>query len=446
MTTALNQSKMKKYPHIFPVFFCLFLATTMNAQFMTPPDQVDDFGLEQFINNGTINLKDLNPANFINDKRRRFIEQEWTPSNTWQSLRQERKQFAANCGLPTQRTDEDYNASRGTFDVVSLDSFIYVNNRLRTWNLYDVSNGVRTLDGIIQFVYSSRAVPDTAYAVYITPQFTATTRYAYTFNASNQLTTIQEDENFSGVFLPLSRAQLTYDARGNLTRHLRERPNGSNWQTREDNRYAYNATNQLTDKVRVFVFSTGATDTTKDVYSYDTQNRLVKIINTLDGDTAVFTLSNHNTKKRPRLIDVNNLSSSFPTLVKATLTYQINDSLVANMITQTKGRISDPFVNEGRFIFEYCGDAVATTEVKKELLSCLVFPNPASESLTIKLQEATQSNVDVNIVNTMGQVVLQARNHAVDTPLSIETLPNGLYVLRVQIGDKIGISSFTVLK
>jgi Secretion system C-terminal sorting domain len=116
------------------------------------------------------------------------------------------------------------------------------------------------------------------------------------------------------------------------------------------------------------------------------------------------------------------------------------------MITQGKTRLSDPFVNESRYIFEYCGDAVATQEVKKELLSCLVFPNPASESLTVRLKDATISNADVSIVNTTGQVVFQERNKAIDTPLSIATLPNGLYILKVQSADKIGITSFTVLK
>lgn len=77
MTTALNHSKMKKYPHIPALLLCLLLATTTNAQFMTPPDQVDEFGLEQFLNNGVLDLKNLNPVNFITNKQRRSLEQTW---------------------------------------------------------------------------------------------------------------------------------------------------------------------------------------------------------------------------------------------------------------------------------------------------------------------------------------------------------------------------------
>lgn len=420
----------------------------MNAQFMTPPDQVDEFGLEQYLSNGAMNLKNLNPAHFINDKQRRFLEQEWTPQNTWQHVSQEQKQFAANCGLPLQRTYQDYDMLSNTFKTTNLDSFIYANNRLRTWNTYRVSNGVRTLSEVAQFAYTTRAAPDTVLWVSIFGQFSDTTRYVYTFNASEQLTSIRQDGRVSNTFLPIGRAQLTYDTRGNLTRYLIESPDGTsaNWLTESDNRYTYNATNQLTERVSIYIFSATNIDTLKDLFNYDTQNRLIKLSNIYDGDTSVITVSNHNAKKRPRLLEFSDISSTSPFFGKATITYQTNDSLVTNMITQGKTRVNDPFVNESRFIFEYCGDAVATQEVKKEVLAYQVFPNPASESLTVRLKETTASNADVSIVNTMGQVVFQERNRAVDTPLSISTLPNGLYVIRVQIGDKIGTTPFTVLK
>ena len=412
---------------------------------MTPPDLVDNLDLERFLNNGAIDLKNLNPLNVISNKRRRLLQQEWT-QNTWRGTEQEQKLFAASCGVPLRRTAEDYNASNGAFDVTYLDSFIYVNNRLRTWNYYDVSSSGRTLFGIDHFIYSTRAAPDTILSIFTTPQFTDTTRYVYTFNAANQLILIEESLKFSGGFAPLSRARLIYDVRGNLTRHVAESPNNTNWLTRQDNQYTYNATNQVAEKLDIYVFSSGDIDTTKDTYTYDAQNRLIKLVNTYDGDTTVFTVSNHNAKKRPRVIDINSSDPLFPALVKGTFTYQANDTLLANAVVQEKRLVTNPFVNVSRLIFEYCGDAVATNEVKKEVLDCFVFPNPASASLSIRLKEETASNLDVNVVNMMGQVVLQAHNHAVDTPLSIETLPNGLYVLKVQIGDKMGISSFTVLK
>lgn len=414
---------------------------------MTPPDQVDDFGLEQFLNNGAMDLKTLNPAHFINTKQRRFLQQKWT-ANTWQHLSQEQKQFATNCGAPLQKSLSDYDLPSNTFKISSLDSFIYLNNRLRTWNNYDVMNGVRTLSTVAQLSYTTRAAPDTILLVELSQQFRDTTRYIYSFNASEQLTAIRADGKINNIFSPISRAQLTYDVRSNLTRYLTEIRDAAsgNWGTRENARYTYNTTNQLIEKVNVFSFGTAFTDSTKELYSYDTQNRLTKLTQIFDGDTSIITVSNHNAKKRPRLIEVDALSSSDPSLSKVTLTYQTNDSLVANMVVQVKKRVIDPFVNQSRFIFEYCGDAVATNEVKKERLNCLVFPNPAHESLTIRLKEETAANADVSIVNTMGQVVFQARNHAVDSPLSIATLPNGLYVLRVQVGDKIGITNFTVLK
>jgi hypothetical protein len=290
---------MKKYPHIFPVFFCLLLATTMNAQFMTPPDQVDDFGLEQYLNNGAMNLKDLNPAHFINNKQRRFLEQEWM-QNAWQHVYQEQKQFATGCGVPLQRTYADYDMLSKTFKVTDLDSFIYVNNRLRTWNTYAVSNnGVRTLSQVAQLFYGTRAAPDTVLLVStISPQFMDTTRYIYTFNASEQLTTIREDAKDNNTYLPISRAQLIYDTRGNLTRYSIERPDGTsaNWWTAEDNRYTYNATNQLTEKVYAYTFTSTLSDTIKNLFNYDAQNRLIKLSNIYDGDTSVITVSNHNAK------------------------------------------------------------------------------------------------------------------------------------------------------
>jgi len=80
------------------------------------------------------------------------------------------------------------------------------------------------------------------------------------------------------------------------------------------------------------------------------------------------------------------------------------------------------------------------------LSSLLVFPNPAEDRLTVKLNAATAQNIQIQLINNVGQVVYSknAGTLAGDRQFEIEVaqLSAGVYNLVVSNGT--GIQTKTV--
>lgn len=70
-----------------------------------------------------------------------------------------------------------------------------------------------------------------------------------------------------------------------------------------------------------------------------------------------------------------------------------------------------------------------------EITDYAVFPNPATNAVTVQLPTATEGEVSIYLYTLPGQQVLQHQNQANGQPVSIGTanLPAGLYLLRVQV-------------
>ena len=69
-----------------------------------------------------------------------------------------------------------------------------------------------------------------------------------------------------------------------------------------------------------------------------------------------------------------------------------------------------------------------------------VFPNPAKNNFNVKLQNASNANCTVDIVNAIGQTV-QTNNLGNDSEIlntiSISNLTSGIYMIKTTLGDKV---------
>jgi hypothetical protein len=73
-------------------------------------------------------------------------------------------------------------------------------------------------------------------------------------------------------------------------------------------------------------------------------------------------------------------------------------------------------------------------------LQATVYPNPAESELTVRIEGVQNQQVKLNLMNLSGQVVMERKVEAVQSAhqerLSLEGLPSGLYLLRINAAGK----------
>jgi hypothetical protein len=102
--------------------------------------------------------------------------------------------------------------------------------------------------------------------------------------------------------------------------------------------------------------------------------------------------------------------------------------------------------NNGLFIFSFSG--ISTGIQKAQNLESLVrvYPNPASSMVTIEFKDATQ-NREVKIFNTVGKVILnQNLSSSTRNEISIQHIPNGVYVLEIVENENRSIQKLIISK
>ncbi|MGL4599087.1 MAG: T9SS type A sorting domain-containing protein [Bacteroidia bacterium] len=97
-------------------------------------------------------------------------------------------------------------------------------------------------------------------------------------------------------------------------------------------------------------------------------------------------------------------------------------------------------------------DAEVANGLKEEnlLLFTDVFPNPANANTTISYNLKTSGEVQINIYNILGESIqtqtINATSGKNQTTLNIENLPDGVYMIQIQIGTSIATKSLVIVR
>lgn len=79
-----------------------------------------------------------------------------------------------------------------------------------------------------------------------------------------------------------------------------------------------------------------------------------------------------------------------------------------------------------------------------------LFPNPTQNWATVQLDILTPNNVEIEVLNLAGQVVLSknygVRNGTLNFPINTEVLSNGMYLVKMQVGETIQTERLQVIK
>ncbi len=94
-----------------------------------------------------------------------------------------------------------------------------------------------------------------------------------------------------------------------------------------------------------------------------------------------------------------------------------------------------------------------TTDVRKEaaqqqVFSMQLFPNPASEGLTLRFGTPLGAPAEITVISAVGAVMVKQNTGAGVQEISqdIRSLPQGMYFVRVAHGESVAVLPFCVLK
>jgi len=133
----------------------------------------------------------------------------------------------------------------------------------------------------------------------------------------------------------------------------------------------------------------------------------------------------------------------------------INAGYGAGNVTILDGNSNTVYYNNGVYAAQaarnfYGNTALGINDGTLES-SLTIFPNPASNTATVQFSLSNEENVSINVLNAVGQSVMQqqlgalaARAH--NQTLDVTTLSSGLYFVEIKAGNSSVTRKFSVAK
>jgi hypothetical protein len=94
---------------------------------------------------------------------------------------------------------------------------------------------------------------------------------------------------------------------------------------------------------------------------------------------------------------------------------------------------------------EVCYSLVSSVaEENNNNIALNVFPNPASQSITIDLSNFKQELVSIEISNNLGQIINHSTEKQSNVVVDVSDYVKGLYFVKVNFGDFIAIKKIII--
>jgi Secretion system C-terminal sorting domain len=200
-----------------------------------------------------------------------------------------------------------------------------------------------------------------------------------------------------------------------------------------------------------------------DSFFYDAQKVLIltKSFNTnLQGDidTSQVNLTYYNNissksilqkkifKRIVKLYNTNTKKDSAYWITSYTKLYTYNE---LNQISSIKSIASDPqydyIVTYSKALFNYCAETNTNTKEAPDHLAFTISPNPTNQTLFFKFEEQNDIKSSVQIIDVLGNTLKWISTENADLKqIDVSDFASGIYFLKVQSGNKVGVKKFVV--
>jgi hypothetical protein len=257
--------------------------------------------------------------------------------------------------------------------------------------------------------------------------------YAYTGAATQE--TSQTTQLLVGtVWTNEELKEFTYTAAKKVATEIEKEWDGSMWLNKTRKTSSYDAQNRITTLLEEDWESTKWVNSTRETYTFNAQNKLQNVKNEAwDPSTNAwvafepfkFTLAPDGRKVSLEGIDLFGISISIEYLGSATGYLDAVNAYIANTL-----------FSRVRFVYNSACQTTATNDLVFLQNAVNISPNPTTDNLIIRLNEAEGDAFSATIFNASGIAVDALKwNGKGDQQRDISRLPNGLYFLSVK-GEK----------
>lgn len=320
-------------------------------------------------------------------------------------------------------------------DSLSYDEFNNI-SRLATYQLLD---NKWTHVSYIDYTYDENGnrLTRTNYNSFGTPNFTIGGIYNYFYDEDNKLTNW---ELYIGGTDLIQVCTLTYNADGKVIQEIGQNVNWGNYENSYKIDYQYNPDGTLNIISNAYWSASSWKDYTTDLFFYDEHKNCIR----------------WDYKLGTRVADRNeydyDMEYTFDQLVMPVEPDEYLDvaSLVAmnNKVTLKHWYTTNDNTGELAYVCDYIYDydIIDYTSVSNlgfNADNVRIFPNPASDLITIRGDNTIISNIDV--VDNAGKVVLQESNlNKGETKLDVSSLKSGVYYIRALTSKGMATEKFIV--
>jgi hypothetical protein len=360
--------------------------------------------------------------------------------SVWKQFQRTVRAFSADCSRPINGIIYQSSNATNTLEQIATENFEYnAYNQLTKYNM----TGIRPERQ--EFYYNANGQIDSIHFFnrFGNDSCVLDTRFIY--NNQNQLINVRELD-ISTNLNQLKTVYLTYDDAGRLSRYWGEKTIGSRSFKFTDLKYTYNSRSQVmtVSGLQESFLINANPDTIREVYTYNDASQLVKAQyyrNELGIEKLMITkdIGDYNSMNSPKLVT----NSQLYGLASRTV-YTYAGGIKKPIEELYQYFQSNKYVDGSRYTNIYCGQTTASKDIPS--LDFTVYPNPAFEQISVNLGSQTVNWADIQIINVAGQTVQNIQKHNTDTPLSISSLSNGLYVLKIKMADKTGTKTFSVMR
>jgi Secretion system C-terminal sorting domain len=120
-----------------------------------------------------------------------------------------------------------------------------------------------------------------------------------------------------------------------------------------------------------------------------------------------------------------------------------------NQVTSIKSISSDPqynyAVSYSKVLFNYCAGTSAPSKEMHENLAYSISPNPVNQTLFIRFDEPNSFNHSIQIMDVLGNTLKWINKENGDLrQIDVSDFAAGIYFLKVEMGNKVGVKKFVV--
>jgi hypothetical protein len=255
----------------------------------------------------------------------------------------------------------------------------------------------------VNYAYTGAATQETSQTAQVLngTTWTNSTLKEFTYTAAKKIATQIEKEWNGTTWVNLSRESNTYDAQNKLTIATTEKWSGTAWLNEDRELFSYDVQGKLKDiKNESWNITTSKWEIA--------DSFVIKLAP--NGQSATLSLTFFDFP-----LDVEFLSKPNGFL----------DRINAKIQGQTISRV--------RFIYNAACQVTSTNDLVYLKDAIELSPNPATDHITVQLNEVEGNTFSARIINASGQLVENKTLEGKDNhQLNVSQLPNGLYILSVQ--------------